>query len=497
MSTPSQQHQLLARNFTWLSLQEFLIRLLGLATAIYLARTLSTASYGQLGIALAMVGIIGTLVQAGTGSRATRQTAVNPNDVPEIYAQLTGFRLVSAAIFISVFLLLAPLLADIFSVSSTLLMLCSLLLLRRALTVVWAFRGLDQMHVNAVADVVEKALLLLGLVLLVRGEGNDVLWAPVVEITASLLMIWWLRLRLGRIYPGLAIGFRISAWPEIAREALPLGLAGLLASFYINGVVPLLGWLGTADEAARFLVAQKIMLTLTLLLFVINQAAFPSASRLLASAGNGIPADDESRDRSAVFELTARLFRYYLVAITPLFLLVLLYSEELLALLFGSAYYDAGPVLIILLSALPFLAINNNMLFLLRAIPKPGSVLTSRIVGTAALLAISAWLIPVSGARGAAIAMVSAEFSAMLVLLYLLHRATGNLPWNLRCLSPFLSGAAALLIYFLSDGWAEMARLALAAIAYIVVSFLTRAVSIEELRLLSQLLLAILRRPFR
>ena len=57
------------RNFTWLSLQEILIRIIGLATAIYLARVLSPTSYGALGLALAIIGVLQTLVQAGTGWR--------------------------------------------------------------------------------------------------------------------------------------------------------------------------------------------------------------------------------------------------------------------------------------------------------------------------------------------------------------------------------------------------------------------------------------------
>ena len=43
----------------------------------------------------------------------------------------------------------------------------------------------------------------------------------------------------------------------------------------------LLGWLASAEPAAMFLVAQKIMLTLALLMMLINQSAFPSLSRMM------------------------------------------------------------------------------------------------------------------------------------------------------------------------------------------------------------------------
>jgi O-antigen/teichoic acid export membrane protein len=500
MNTPSLQHQRLARNFTWLALQEIFIRLIGLVTTIYLARTLSPSSYGGLGIALAIVAIVGTLVQAGTGSRATRLTAVDPDAVPDIYAEINGFRLASAIIFIGILLLIAPLIAETISVSATLLMLCSLLILRKGLTVVWAFRGLDKMHVITAGEVVEKTLLLLGLVLFVRGQGNDVLWAPVVELTAALLIVWWLRSRLGRIYPGLAIEFRLSAWPAIAREAVPFGLAGLTASFYSLGIVPLLGWLSTADAAANFLVAQKVMWTLGLLLVVINQSAFPSASRLLSSSGHGqayghLPALDLPGHSSAL-ELTAVLLRYYLLLITPVVLLALQFSGELLILLFGNEYSRAGPILIVLLFALPFLSLNNSMIFLLRAIPRPAAVLAGRMAGLVVLLALAVVLIPSSGAQGAAFAVVAAEITVMLALLFLVRRATGGLPLNIRCLAPILAGSTAVAIFLLTESLPDVARLILSAVTYMAIAFLSRAISLAELRVLTQLMLATIRKPF-
>lgn len=482
MSSPSSQTQRVARNFTWLSLQETLIRVIGLVTAIYLARTLGPASFGALSLALAIVSIVGTL-EAGTGSRATRQTALDPAAVPDIYAQLIGFHLVVAAAAILILLAVAPLLSQVFSFSAALLSLCAFLLLRPALTVAWAFRGLDQMHVNAVADVVEKALTLLALVLLVRGQGNDILWAPVVEVAAGLLLVGLLRGRLSRDYPGLTIEFRTRDWADIAREGMPLGLAALMGSVSLHGSVLLLGWLSTAESAAGFLVAQKIMLTLALVVMVINAAAFPSASRLLAG------------DSPGALELLASLLRYYMVIITPVFLLVVFNAEALLVLLFGAEYASAGVVLIILLIALPFMALNHSLQLLLRAIPKPRWLLASRIVGTGVLLLLALLFIPRGGMSGAAMAVVGSDIAGTIILLFLVKEATGGLPLNVRCFGPFVAGGAATVAYWISGGSPVFVSLTLAAVAYFLTIMLTRAVTVGELRSLPGLILHIAREP--
>ncbi len=480
-STFSDQARRVARNFSWLTLQELLIRLIGLATAMYLARALSPGQYGALGLALAIVSFFAVFVRAGTGSRANRLTARNHAAVPAIYSDMTGLRLTAAAFVVTGLIAFAGVIAPVFSIPPVLLIVCSLLLLRPALTVVWAFRGLDQMQITAIGDVTEKILTLLGLILLVHGVGDDVLWAPVVETVAALLVIAWMVRRLGRLYPGLRIKFQWRTWPAIAHEAVPLSLASMLGSVYLNGGPLLLGVLATATAAAQFLVAQKLMLTLAILLEVINTAAFSSISRLV------------HKDAAAALALAAQLLRYYLVFTVPLFLLVAFHAEEVLALLFGPGYAAAGPVLMVLLTQLPFLAISGSLQLVLMAIPHPMAVLGSRVAGAAALLAFSFWLIPGLGAVGAAAALVVGEITSCLLLFLYVKRATGGVPWTTRSVSPLLAGAATALFYKAIFAWPLLLKLPLAALTYVGLAILLQAITLTEFQHLPALLRAVVR----
>lgn len=477
---PDLAHRL-ARNFGWLSLQELAIRLLGLATAIYLARTLAAENYGALGLALAVVGFAASLVQSGTGSRATRLIARDPATAPEIQAQIAGFRIGMAIVLGALLVGFSGPIGRLFSVPPVLLVLCTLLLLRSCLTVAWAFRGLDRMHVPAAAEVGEKALTFLGLVLLVRGSGHDFLWAPVVEVGAALLMVGWMFRRLQRLYAGLRFRVRLRAWKETAREALPFGLANLVSSIYLDGGILLLGWLSTATAAAMLLVAQKVMLTLALLLGVIIGAAFPSISRLVHS------------DMPAALRLSARLVRYYLVLIVPAFLVVAFHADAVLRLLFGAQYAGAAPVLIILLAALPGVIAGSTLQMLLRALPRPSAVFLSRAAGAAVLLALAVALVPRLEATGAAIALAAGETVSTVLLFLFVRAATGGLPWDRYCLAPLLAGAAAALPYAMLAAWPIALRLPLAAAIYVGLVLALRGMTIGEARDFLAVLLATLR----
>jgi PST family polysaccharide transporter len=460
----------LARNFSWLGLQELVIRLIGLATAIYLARILSPSNYGALGLALAVVSFASVFVQAGTGSRGTRMTARNPEAVPKIFADINSLRIIMALVMIVLLIVFAPRLGGLFQVQPILIILCSFLLLRPALTVVWAFRGLDRMKVPAMADIAEKTLIFSGLLLLVHGNGNDVLWAPVVELLALLVIAAVLYHLLSRLYGPLRLRFDLNAWGEISREAVPLSLAALLGSIYMNGGVILLGWLADTESAALFLVAQKVMLTLMTLLQISTTAAFPSISRCL------------QHNEQEALDLAARILRYFLVVMTPLFLLVVFHASFLIDLLFGNEYRDSAAALVILLTAIPFLAAAGGARMLLRAIPRPLSILGARLAGATVLLAVSLWLIPEHGTVGAAAALAAGEFTSSMLMLAAVRRATGGLPWCNRCLAPLLAGLASAIVYIALGPWSLLTRLLIAAVTYGILIFLLKGITTTELR---------------
>tara|TARA_R110002049_G_scaffold83158_3_gene211310 strand:- start:171 stop:1667 length:1497 start_codon:yes stop_codon:yes gene_type:complete len=466
----SDQTRRLTRNMSWLMLQEMAVRALGIATAIYLARVLTPTQYGQLGLALALVAILSKLVEAGTGSRATRLTAIDAGSVRETYAQITGMRLTVAGLLMALLVGAAPLLGSTFYFPPLLIMLCAFLLVRPALAVFWAFRGLEKMHVNAAAVIGERLVAFVGLILLVDSGEQALLWIPVVEAAAALLMVIWLRRQLSQLYPRLRVGMRLSEWPAIARESLPLSLAAVLGAVYLHGAVLLLGWAANPEGAADFLIAQKLMLTLAVLWQVMSRSVFPSASRLLVT------------DTPAALALVADLLRYYLAAIIGLALLLGLFAEQVLALLFGANYAGAAPVLQLLLAALPCLAISHSLLTLLRARPLPRAVLAGRICSAAVLLSVAAFTVSEHGAIGAAWAVLCGEVSAMLLLGYLAARAFGALPWNSRCNAVVIAGAAAALTFLLASGIAQIAAILFALFTYGGLLLLLGGISRQELR---------------
>jgi len=482
MTKVSDQSQRVARNFLWLSLQEMMIRLLGLASAIYLARKFSPADYGALGIALAIVGFLTMVVSAGTGVRATRLTALDHSTIPHTFAVVSGIRVTAAAVVFSGLIILGPTVADFLAIPPALLVLTGLLLLRPALTVQWAFRGQDLMHVTAASEVVEKSVLFIGLIVFVHGGSEQLLRVPLVETVAALVLVYILYSRLEQKFSPLRIRFRVSEWPQFLKESIPITLATLMGSVQQNCGIILLGVLLTADAAARFLVSQKIMLTALTLLLVVNNSAFPSISRLLAGKV------------SEALALQARLLRLFFAVMIPLTLLVGFYAAAILSALFGSTYSGEGPLLAILLCALPFIIFGQSLQNVLLASANPRPVLTAKSCGAVAMVLLMFLLIPRMETTGAALSLVGGESISMLLLLAGVRRKLHSSLWTAATSGTVVAGGIMALMLVLTVDWLAAVRVPLVVLTYMAFIYAFKGVSLGELKDLPRLLTALIRK---
>ena len=108
------------------------------------------------------------------------------------------------------------------------------------------------------------------------------------------------------------------------------------------------------------------------------------------------------------------------------------------------------------------------------------------------LLVLAMILIPRYAATGAAVAVVASEAIGMTLLLWLVKRSIGAVPWSHKCFLPLMAGALAVIIFELTETWPIFSKLSMAAIVYILSIWFTKAISIAELKALPQVLSVIL-----
>ncbi len=460
----------LARNVLWLGGGEVAARAVGFAIALYLARVLDAPGYGAIGIAAALVNVLDLVVRGGTAPRAIREVARDPHSLPEVFAHVVGLRLVLAAVVVgAVGLVLQPL-SSAFDIPASLLALYALGLFPVALTAIWALRGLEAMGLVASSRILDRLLVLAGVLLLVREGAQDLLRVPMVEVGAAAAIAFGYYVHLCRRQGGvLRIRFEVRRWRRLLGEGVPITLSLMLRAMYVQGDILLLGWLATAESAGQFLVSQKLVLTLGMFALVLRDASFPAISRMVRG------------DPAAALRLQARLLRYVLCVLAPAVAVGWVFAVPLIAALFGSEYDVAPRVLRIMLFTLPVVAFAGNLRNLLVAAEQPHPLPRTDALAVAVHLALGVTLIPLWGAVGAAAACLAGECVVAVLLARVVRERLGPIPWDRRALAPMVS--AGLMAGVLATDWAGLPlRLCAGGLLYVVAAIGLGAIRRDELR---------------
>ncbi len=457
------------RNAGFLTAGAMVQRVIGFATAIVLARSLGTEQFGVLGIATAFTGFLRIAVRSGIGPTAIREIARNPDTIRRLVRRILGLRLVISTVTLVVVLAALDRIAPHLGVPPLILGLYSTTLIPEALRLGWVFRGLERMNVVAYINVLERALVLVGLVVLLAGPDPAMWKVPAVETAAAFAVVatflWMLRRDRLLTDRGSA---PIPGWGSLFGETSSITAATFLRSIYIDGHVVLLGIAASPEAAGLFLVSHKLMLSATMLQDGLQQAAFPLTSRLALTA----PAE--------AVAYQARMLRIVLALLVPVALAVTALASPLIELLYGPAYGEAAAVLRLAIWTLPFLALTGAHRALLLAGNAAGNYLGGTAVGAAAHLALGIAAIPVFGALGAAAACLAGEAVAALVMARLARMRFGSSPLSRATLAPFVAGSVAA-VPLAIPGWPPLLAVAVALPVYLVAALLLRATDRREI----------------
>ncbi|SFG72750.1 Membrane protein involved in the export of O-antigen and teichoic acid [Halopelagius inordinatus] len=190
--------------------------------------------------------------------------------------------------------------------------------------------------------------------------------------------------------------------------------------FYSWMDVALIGLFLTTSHVSTYEAAWRVSAVAVLGSTAIAQTIFPQVSRWDA---------DQARDR--IERLIPRTVLPSLILVVPAFFGTLLFSREILGLVFGSEYTVAWLVLIILMGEKIFQAVHNITGRSLQAIDYPNLAARAAIIAIAINLALNVPLIQLYGIAGAAVATgISFVVNALLCVRYLSRFIDVTIPWT-------------------------------------------------------------------
>lgn len=384
----------LAKNALYNGIYRLLNAAFPLISAAYAARVLLPAGVGRVAWAQNMASWFLVIAACGLPQYATREIARSreePREVSRLAGEFLAINFLSTTACILAYGCFLPLVAE---ETRGLCLVFGLELLFQYGNIDWLYQGREAYGYITLRSIGVKAACLLALLVFVRDAQDTLVYGLILclgvggnHIINVLCARRQLRLSFRQLHPGRHL-----------KPILTLFVSTAAASLYSKADITMLGWLSSAESVGYYGNAHKLITAVLTLVTAVSAVFFPRLSYLY------------THDREQYRQALSTGLQAVLVLALPAWAGLLLTAEDLVTVLFGSAFLPAAPVL--RWFAVFTLVKGGGDLLCYQAIlssGKEGKLLASRVAGGLANVALNALLIPRYAHTGAAIASVISE----------------------------------------------------------------------------------------
>ncbi len=446
--------------------------MLGVLVAAALARSLSRPEFGELALALTVLGLAGSLGDFGISQIAIREMARRPED----RARIAGALCVAQLVMGVVLGVLGAGVALLLMKGAQPRLMAALVMATMPLGAVGAFNIAAQARLRpelVITPVLVQSVIWLGAVLLLDAvHAGLALYGAGYAVSA-----------LAQAAVTLALGARITALTftgtrrtiiSLLASSWPIGLAGVSVTAYykIDGVI-LFHYRG-ATASAYYSAAYRVIDVLQILPATISGVLFP----LLAGAQR------EGAAHGRVEQLFEFSIALLLAAALPVAACGAIIAPSMIDLIYGPHFHYSSHLLQILLPA--FIPICMGWILtgqlILHGMMRPYIVITA--VGAVLNVLANAIAIPKYGAAAAAWATTATELIVMTAVGSVVVRRIGLWPPVQRILRCCGAVAVTSVVVWLIRSQPLPVSLAVAIAVYLPCLFMSRALTVDELRAL-------------
>lgn len=264
---------------------------------------------------------------------------------------------------------------------------------------------------------------------------------------------------------------RLKEIVPLLKECLPVTASLFLMEAFLYVNVFILKMFSTDLDVGLFQGPHKILTRLQMFPMALFVALLPVFSRMAGDA--------EARDKFDL--LFAGTFKWILVVTLPFSLTCILFSDQIIMLLFGGEFLRAGAALRILLLAFPFLCLNVLCRYLFLILKKYRVRVISDSVLVLGNIAVSAALVPSYGFIGACIGTLSAILVQTVLNIFFLSGHFREARLKQTVFAPVFSGILLFSLIFGLDGVDNIVLFPTGILVYILTLFIFKTFSEEDI----------------
>lgn len=458
------------KNSSFLILASLISNVIMFLLTLVTARYLGTYNFGLISSALSVIGIFGVFCDLGLGYYAIQKVSRDHSLTSKYFGTAFILRLIlSVLTFIAyvIFSILSGFTGNALGV----MIVVGVYMFFNALTNFYysLYQSNEEMHYQTIVNTVYNVGVFL-LALLFIYLKYDVVWiaaAYPIAIIISFILGCVIKIR---HYPKFTYDFSREFLKELVINSIPFGITSVFTSIYFWIAAIILTFMSGSVAVGLFSSSQKIILVLSALFALLSNAVFPIMSQLFV------------QDKEKLNALYQKMLKYMLIASVPIAIGSVIYSYDIINIVFGSEYLEATLCLSVLMSAVIFMFLSGTTSTLLNAINK--QFLVTKVAAAGALFSVIVNYILISRYSyvGASITSVLTELVVLILMLYSLNKTEFRLKIK-SIIKPiirvFLANIAmALILIYLHLPF--IAGVFVAVVVYLVALFVTGSINDED-----------------
>jgi O-antigen/teichoic acid export membrane protein len=418
--------QRIAKNTTVLLVAQVASYLLAFFYMMYAARYLGAAGFGILSFAIAFTGIFAVFGDLGLQPLTTREVARDKSLAPKYLANVTLMKIILVAVTFGLIALTINLMGYPAETIRVVYLIGLYVVLAAFNQMFYSlFQAFERMEFQAISQMLNAALLLGGVILIIKLGFGIIGFASLYVITSAIALGYSaavMKLKFSNPASSSAtkaMEFDWSFWKPTIKEALPFGLGAIfVAVFYWIGSVMLSSMKG-AEVVGWYSAAYRMVLTLLFLPTAFNSAIFPIMSGFHVSSQDALRLSYE------------KYFKYMLVLAVPVGVGTTLLANRIILLIFGNGYMPSVVALQILVWVFVFISLGSPFYRLLDATNNQRKGMKAAAICMALNIILNLLLIPRYSYVGTSIAAIATEGISLAIAFWYCNKLGYYMPRKL------------------------------------------------------------------
>ena len=406
--------KIVAENYFSLLVLQGANYLLPLLILPFLVRILGAEKFGLVMFAQALATFLTVLVDFGFNLSGTREISLARNDKQKLSSIYSAILIIKTVLTVIAFFIMFAVinLFTRFSIDAEVYYYSFGIVIGQALFPVWFFQGIEKMKFVTLINILAKVIFTLLVFIVIRQQADYIL-VPIFNSLGFIIAGFF----------GLLISFKYVKfkWPgrslikRLVSESTSLFVSSFAVSLYTTSNVFILGLFTGNTIVGVYSSMEKLILAVKNIYVPLYQALFPWVSK---------------QEDSRKIEIIKKLKPIVFVAGLMITLIILLFGNAILDLIFNDEFISSFAIIFKILSLIAIFS-GLNMLYntlFFPSIKKYNTRMNILIIGGVFNLLLSLILVRYFGIYGTAITVISTEFLLLVLGWHFYKRHINRLP---------------------------------------------------------------------